>query len=182
MSDTEPTPAAPNPSADEPETVEVLPPGAGPGGVEVRERDETIEHPAKVIRIGALVRQLLEEVRSAPLDEPSRERMSEIYDNALKELTAGLSPDLAEELRRLASPLDDVAPSDAELRVVQSTLVGWLEGLFQGMQATLLAQQMAARQAMAQGGPPGLALGPGSSGQGQGSPQPGEPPRPGTYL
>ncbi|MBA3654619.1 MAG: bacterial proteasome activator family protein [Actinobacteria bacterium] len=107
---------------------------------------ETVEQPAKVLRIGSMIKQLLEEVRHAPLDEKSRARLREIYDTSVKELAEGLSPDLREELDRLTSPFDaDDAPSDAELRVAQAQLVGWLEGLFHGIQATLFAQQMAAR-------------------------------------
>jgi hypothetical protein len=107
---------------------------------------ETVEQPAKVLRIGSMIKQLLEEVRHAPLDEKSRARLREIYDTSVKELAEGLSPDLRDELDRLASPFDsDGAPSEAELRVAQAQLVGWLEGLFHGIQATLFAQQMAAR-------------------------------------
>jgi hypothetical protein len=106
---------------------------------------ETVASPAKVMRIGAMVRQLLEEVRLAPLDEASRARMREIYDISIKELAQGLSPDLAAELGRIALPLSGDPPSEAELRVAQAQLVGWLEGLFHGIQATLFAQQMAAK-------------------------------------
>jgi hypothetical protein len=107
---------------------------------------ETVEEPAKVLRIGSMIKQLLEEVRHAPLDEKSRARLREIYDTSVKELAEGLSPDLRDELDRLVSPFDGAgAPSDAELRVAQAQLVGWLEGLFHGIQATLFAQQMAAR-------------------------------------
>jgi hypothetical protein len=108
--------------------------------------NETIASPAKVMRIGAMVRQLLEEVRHAPLDEAGRARMREIYDISVRELTEGLSPDLAEELGRVAHPFtEQQTPSEAELRVAQAQLVGWLEGLFQGIQAALFAQQVAAR-------------------------------------
>lgn len=115
-----------------------------PGGEE-QPRSESIEQPAKVMRIGSMIKQLLDEVRQAPLDRASRQRLREIYENSVRELADGLSPDLAAELDRLALPLDVQEPSDAELRVAQAQLVGWLEGLFHGIQATLFAQQMAAR-------------------------------------
>jgi len=107
---------------------------------------EVVSEPAKVMRIGSMVKQLLEEVRHAPLDEAGRARMREIYDISVGELAEGLSPDLADELRRVARPFaEEETPSEAELRVAQAQLVGWLEGLFHGIQATLFAQQMAAR-------------------------------------
>jgi hypothetical protein len=107
---------------------------------------ESIPSPAKVMRIGAMVRQLLEEVRHAPLDEAGRDRMREIYDISVRELADSLSPDLAQELGRVARPfVGEETPSEAELRVAQAQLVGWLEGLFHGIQATLFAQQMTAR-------------------------------------
>ncbi|MDQ6838009.1 MAG: bacterial proteasome activator family protein [Actinomycetota bacterium] len=107
---------------------------------------EAVEHPGKVMRIGSMIKQLLEEVRQAPLDEASRNRLREIYDTSIVELADGLSPDLRDELGRMASPFkEDEVPSEGELRVVQAQLVGWLEGLFHGIQATLFAQQMAAR-------------------------------------
>jgi hypothetical protein len=107
---------------------------------------ESVPSPAKVMRIGAMVRQLLEEVRHAPLDEAGRDRMREIYDISVRELADSLSPDLAEELGRVARPFTgDETPSEAELRVAQAQLVGWLEGLFHGIQATLFAQQVNAR-------------------------------------
>lgn len=105
---------------------------------------ESIEQPAKVIRIGSMIKKLLEEVREAPLDEASRSRMKEIYESSVKELASGLSTDLRAELDRLALPFDQsLTPSDAELRIAQAQLVGWLEGLFHGIQATLVAQQAA---------------------------------------
>jgi Protein of unknown function (DUF2587) len=106
---------------------------------------EAVSSPAKVLRIGSMVRQLLEEVRHAPLDQAGRTRMREIYDISVRELAGALSPELAAELGRVALPLRDETPSEAELRVAQAQLVGWLEGLFHGIQATLFAQQMAAR-------------------------------------
>jgi hypothetical protein len=129
------------------------PPEQGPPGIvvvgapdEQQQATEAVASPAKVMRIGAMVRQLLEEVRHAPLDEAGRVRMREIYDISVRELAEALSPDLAEELGRVAQPFgDEESPSEAELRVAQAQLVGWLEGLFQGIQAALFAQQMAAR-------------------------------------
>jgi hypothetical protein len=108
--------------------------------------NESVASPAKVMRIGAMVRQLLEEVRHAPLDEAGRDRMRDIYDISVRELSDSLSPDLAEELGRVARPFaGEETPSEAELRVAQAQLVGWLEGLFHGIQATLFAQQVNAR-------------------------------------
>lgn len=113
--------------------------------------EETVSQPAKVMRIGSMIKQLLDEVRQMQLDDPSRDRLGEIYDRSIVELTDALSPDLQEELRSLALPLrDGDAPTDAELRVAKAQLVGWLEGLFHGIQATLFAQQMAARQQLEQ--------------------------------
>lgn len=107
---------------------------------------ETVEQPAKVMRIGSMIKQLLDEVRRAPLDEASRSRLGEIYAISVRELAEGLSPDLREELARLALPFGEgEAPTESELRVAQAQLVGWLEGLFHGIQATLFAQQMAAQ-------------------------------------
>lgn len=107
---------------------------------------DQVPAPAKVMRIGSMIKQLLEEVRSAPLDEASRARLSEIHIRSIRELEEGLAPELVEELERLALPFDSqTIPSDAELRVAQAQLVGWLEGLFHGIQTTLFAQQMAAR-------------------------------------
>lgn len=108
---------------------------------------ETVEQPAKVMRIGSMIKQLLDEVRQAPMDEASRTRLKEIYETSVQELARVLSPDLRDELDRLAMPFEEGAPpSEAELRVAHAQLVGWLEGLFHGIQATLFAQQMAARQ------------------------------------
>ena len=112
---------------------------------------ESVTAPAKVMRIGSMIKQLLDEVHSMNLDAPSRERLAEIYERSIIELTEALSPDLAEELRKLALPFKDgVIPTDSELRVAKAQLVGWLEGLFHGIQATLFAQQMAARQQLDQ--------------------------------
>lgn len=112
---------------------------------------EAVEQPAKVMRIGSMIKQLLDEVRHAPLDERGRSRLREIYDTSVAELADGLSPDLREELAKMASPFGpDEVPSESELRVAQAQLVGWLEGLFHGIQATLFAQQMAARAQLEQ--------------------------------
>ena len=131
---------------------------------------ETITEPAKVMRIGSMVKQLLDEAHATTLDEPSRERLAEIYERSIVELSEALSPDLREELRMLALPFHEgTVPSEAELRVAKAQLVGWLEGLFHGIQATLFAQQIAARQQLEQmrqlpggmpQGPPGEPNGP----------------------
>jgi len=125
-----------------------------------------VEQPAKVMRIGTMIKQLLEEVRSAPLDDASRVRLRGILSSSVRELEEGLAPDLRDELNRLSTPFaDDATPSDAELRIAQAQLVGWLEGLFQGIQTALFAQQMAARaqlEQMRRGLPPGS----GTPGQG----------------
>ena len=112
--------------------------------------DETVQQPAKVMRIGSMIKQLLDEVRHAPLDDASRARLREIYETSVKEVAEGLSPDLRQELDRLALPFDSHMPSDAELRVAQAQLVGWLEGLFHGIQATMMTQQMMAQQQLEQ--------------------------------
>ena len=152
---------------------------AEPVEVEVEERREAVEEPAKVMRIGSMIKQLLDEVRSAELDGPARERLKEIYDSSVQEVGAALSPDLRAELERVAIPFgSDAEPSDAELRIAQAQLVGWLEGLFHGIQATLFAQQMAARnqlEEMRRQLPPGAPM-PGQGGA------PGGDVRPGTYL
>ena len=118
---------------------------------EPTEGGESVEHPAKVMRIGSMIKVLLEEVRQAPLDEAGRARLAEIYETSIKELSEGLSDDLRDELARLTAPFDGAEPpSEAELRIAQAQLVGWLEGLFHGIQATLFAQQMAARAQLEQ--------------------------------
>jgi hypothetical protein len=118
-----------------------------------------VEQPAKVMRIGTMIKQLLEEVRSAPLDDASRVRLRSILSSSVRELEDGLAPELRDELNRLSTPFaDDTTPTDAELRIAQAQLVGWLEGLFQGIQTALFAQQMAARaqlEQMRRGLPPG---------------------------
>jgi hypothetical protein len=185
--DTQPT--APRGTGDAPLRPEVVEPGEAPtgaplaagdghdpsapaaGGDDSGEATESIEHPAKLLRIGSMVKQLLEEVRSAPLDEASRERLREIYEQSIRELAEGLSPDLAAELDRISIPFDSPTPSDAELRVAHAQLVGWLEGLFHGIQATLVAQQVAARAQLDEMRQRSLTGGPGPTDG-----------RPGTYL
>ncbi len=125
-----------------------------------------ITQPAKVMRIGSMIKQLLDEVRNTELDEAGRHRLREIYETSVSQLSDSLSPELSEELNSLATPFsDDTVPSESELRVAEAQLVGWLEGLFHGIQATLFAQQMAARQQLeqmkqAQALPPGGVPGP----------------------
>ncbi|MER7016241.1 bacterial proteasome activator family protein [Saccharopolyspora sp. NPDC000359] len=125
--------------------------------------NELVEQPAKVMRIGTMIKQLLEEVRAAPLDEASRSRLKEIHQSSIRELEQGLAPELIEELERLSLPFaQESTPSDAELRIAQAQLVGWLEGLFHGLQTALFAQQMAARaqlEQMRRGLPSGGAAG-----------------------
>src|SRR3974377_1468123 len=138
--------------------------GGGPDTAESSEAErpvtEMVEQPAKVMRIGSMIRQLLEEVRAAPLDEKSRARLKEIHQSSVKELEDGLAPELVDELERLSLPFpDEGGPSEAERRVAQAQLVGWLEGLFHGIQTTLFAQQMAARaqlEQMRRALPPGM--------------------------
>jgi hypothetical protein len=174
MSTNEPTSAAlPEPI----EHGELVVPGGGPPESTA---NETITEPGKVMRIGSMVKQLLEEVRSGSLDEASRERLAEIYERSVAELAEAMSPDLQEELRTLTLPFtDDRIPSESELRIAKAQLVGWLEGLFHGIQATLFAQQLAARQQLEQMRqlPPG-AMPPGAM---PGRPGP-QDERPGTYL
>lgn len=134
-------------SADE---AEVVPPKSEEQEAAAEPAQEYIEQPAKVMRVGAMLRQLLEELRETTLDESSRDRLRDIYETSLKELGSALSPDLRDELDRITLPFnDDEVPSGAELRVAEAQLVGWLEGLIQGIQATLFAQQMAAQQQLA---------------------------------
>jgi hypothetical protein len=113
-----------------------------PGGTPLQ---DLVEQPAKVMRIGSMIRQLLEEVKASPLDEKSRARLREIHEQSIKELEDGLAPELVDELERLSLPFGEDAPSESELRIAQAQLVGWLEGLFHGIQAALYAQQMQAQ-------------------------------------
>ena len=117
-----------------------------------RERNVTdlVEEPAKVMRIGRMVQQLLEEVKSAPLDEPGRHRLAKVLHVSIQELKDGLAPELDDELDRLIEPFDDATPTESELRIAQAQLVGWLEGLFHGIQTAIYAQQMAARSQLEQ--------------------------------
>ncbi|MDP1793484.1 MAG: DUF2587 domain-containing protein [Acidimicrobiales bacterium] len=130
---------------------------------------ETVSQPAKLMRIGSMLKQLLDEAKAAPLDEKARLRLREIYETSVKELAEGLSPDLQTELAGLAMPFAEEAPSEAELRVAQAQLVGWLEGLFHGIQATLFAQQMAARNQLE-----GMRGRPAIGGAPDGEPRPGQ--------
>jgi hypothetical protein len=156
-----------------------------PGGSLEEAGGESITQPGKVMRVGSMIKQLLDEVRQSDLDDASRVRLQQIYEMAVEEVSDALSPDLQEELGRFSLPFLDQGgvPSDAELRVAQAQLVGWLVGLFTGIQATLFAQQMAARQQLEQMRgqlPPGGAPGGPPGGPGGGGDNPGE--RPGTYL
>jgi hypothetical protein len=115
-------------------------------GDDLRDLTDLVEQPAKVMRIGSMIRQLLEEVKAAPLDDASRNRLKEIHRSSIKELESGLAPELVEELERLSLPFtEEGTPSDAELRIAQAQLVGWLEGLFHGIQTAIYAQQVSAR-------------------------------------
>jgi hypothetical protein len=166
-------------STDDDDNIEII---NGPLGVDGQQDDsdarsltDLVEQPAKVMRIGTMIKQLLEEVRAAPLDDASRNRLREIHATSVRELEDGLAPELREELDRLALPFtEDAVPSDAELRVAQAQLVGWLEGLFHGIQTALFAQQMAARAQLEQ---MRRALPPGMSGD-----QPPNPGAAGPYL
>ena len=139
----------------DPRFVVVTQDGTGVPGQEDGEDGATaladlVAQPAKVMRIGSMIKQLLEEVRNAPLDEAGRVRLAEIHRRSIEELKDGLAPELIEELDRIVLPFTDQAPSDAELRIAQAQLVGWLEGLFHGIQTALVAQQMAAQQQLQQ--------------------------------
>ena len=148
---------------------------APPGTDEVDERSvtEMVDQPAKVMRIGSIIKQLLEEVRNSELDEASRVRLKEIHTRSIKELEEGLAPELVAELERITLPFGDSTPTDAELRIAQAQLVGWLEGLFHGIQTALFAQQMAARaqfeEMRRRALPPGVGGFPGGPGGGHGS-------------
>jgi hypothetical protein len=141
------------PPEDSPRVIVVGPNGmaveaadGGRGEDEERSITDLVDQPAKVMRIGSMIKQLLEEVRAASLDEASRVRLKEIHTRSIKELEDGLAPELVDELERISLPFtDEDVPTDAELRITQAQLVGWLEGLFHGIQTALFAQQMAAR-------------------------------------
>jgi Protein of unknown function (DUF2587) len=173
--------SAPGRQDDEPRVVVVGPDqmavaGGDDGDGDERSVTDLVEQPAKVMRIGSMIRQLLEEVKSAPLDEASRARLREIHQASIKELEQGLAPELVEELERLSLPFTEQTPSDAELRIAQAQLVGWLEGLFHGIQTAIYAQQMAARaqlEQMRRALPPGVTAMPGQQVPGMAG-QPGE--------
>jgi hypothetical protein len=147
--------SAPGPASERPQQVVVVGPDGQPVGALALPQGEDgeqpsigdmVEQPAKVMRIGTMIKQLLEEVRAAPLDDASRNRLRDIHAASIRELEEGLSPELREELERITLPFaEGETPSDAELRIVQAQLVGWLEGVFHGIQTALFAQQMAAR-------------------------------------
>ncbi len=164
-------------------TARVASPGSG-SGEEGQEESlgDLVEEPAKVMRIGTMIKQLLEEVRAAPLDDASRTRVREIHQTSIRELEQALAPELQDELERLVRPFtENSTPSDAELRIAQAQLVGWLEGLFSGIQTALFAQQMAARvqlEQMRRGLPAGPSAGGALGGHGAG----GETHGPGQYL
>jgi hypothetical protein len=155
------------------DNIEIISGASGDDESDGKSLTDLVEQPAKVMRIGTMIKQLLEEVRAAPLDDASRNRLREIHRTSIRELEDGLAPELRDELERLTLPFtDDGTPSDAELRIAQAQLVGWLEGLFHGIQTALFAQQMAARQQLeqmrGQGAlPPGVAV-PGQRGGGTG--------------
>jgi hypothetical protein len=146
---------------------------------EERHISDLVEQPAKVMRIGSMIRQLLEEVKAAPLDEASRQRLMKIHESSIKELEEGLAPELVEELERLSLPFGEATPSEGELRIAQAQLVGWLEGLFHGIQTAIYAQQMAARaqlEQMRRALPPGM-----TPPEAMGQPQQGEQAAPGDH-
>nr|WP_148232447.1 bacterial proteasome activator family protein [Janibacter sp. HTCC2649] len=162
---------------DDDKVVVVTPDGMGvaerdPQGKPTQNPADLVEQPAKVMRIGSMIKQLLEEVRNAPLDEAGRARLADVHERSLAELKDGLAPELVEELERISLPFSDDAPSDAELRIAQAQLVGWLEGLFHGIQTALVAQQMAAQAQLQQMRqlPPGHAPAPGQMGNPMGMP------------
>ncbi len=147
------------------------------------EREGAILEPARVMRIGSMIRQLLEEVRAAPLDEASRDRLRGIYETSVTELGESLSSDLSDELSRLALPFDSDTPTESELRIAQAQLVGWLEGLFHGIQAALMSQQLQARQQLEQmRGQPQLGPGGRPAVPPSAPGRPSQDPPPGVYL
>ncbi|WP_313771170.1 bacterial proteasome activator family protein [Arthrobacter zhaoxinii] len=190
---TAPSAAAPHSAAEHPAD-DASGHGKGKGGP--AKLNELVDEPAKVMRIGTMVKQLLEEVRNAPLDDAARNRLAEIHDRSLKELEDGLAPELVSELHRINLPFtDDSTPTDAELRIAQAQLVGWLEGLFRGIQTAIAAQQTATHAAgrlQLRQLPPGTILAPGvvigddgephRASQGVGSPRQEPQSGPGQYL
>jgi hypothetical protein len=157
---TDPATEQPDPDQAEPTMVVIGPDGMAvsepPGGEgegdgdDERHVTDLVEQPAKVMRIGSMIRQLLDEVKASPLDEAARARLASIYASSITELEQGLAPELVEELERLSLPFTSETPSEAELRIAQAQLVGWLEGLFHGIQTAIYAQQMAARAQLEQ--------------------------------
>lgn len=186
--------AAPHPTGEpgDPQTVIVIGPDGQPVAAQLRaggaeesaassgahggDITDLVEQPAKVMRIGSMIRQLLDEVKAAPLDEASRNRLKDIHTASIKELESGLAPELVEELERLSLPFtEEGTPSEGELRIAQAQLVGWLEGLFHGIQTAIYAQQVAARaqlEQMRRALPPGIVMG---QGDGPGAGQDGQP-------
>ena len=180
---------------DEPQRVVVV----GPNGMAVeaargsqdgddeRSITDLVDQPAKVMRIGSMIKQLLEEVRASSLDEASRVRLKEIHTRSIKELEEGLAPELVQELERISLPFtDDAVPSESELRVAQAQLVGWLEGLFHGIQTALFAQQMAARAQLEEmrrrALPPGMSMPGATPGHGGDGPESNGTQNTGQYL
>jgi hypothetical protein len=161
-----------SPSQQQHPEVVVVEPGAQNEDEVPQSVSDEVAEPAKVMRIASMVRTLLDEVRAAPLDDASRARLKEIYETSVKELGEVLSEDLRTELDRLSFAFDDRSPSDAELRVAHAQLVGWLEGLFHGIQAMLFAQQMESRNRLDElrrhSLPPGPHAAPGPEGQAPG--------------
>jgi hypothetical protein len=157
---------------------------SGPAKPRGASLQDLVDEPAKVMRIGTMIRQLLEEVKAAPLDDAARGRLAEIHERSIKELEDGLAPELVQELERISLPFpDDATPSDAELRIAQAQLVGWLEGLFHGIQTAIAAQHAAREQALAQMQlrqlPPGTVIAPGVVIGENGEPQRAKAPQPG---
>ena len=181
MSNTADEPIVTASDAETPEVVMTNVPAGDADSDGDAEKQPSITEPGKVMRIGSMVKQLLEEVRSTDLDEASRERLAEVYERSIVELSEALSPDLQEELRTLSLPFDEeTIPSKAELRVAKAQLVGWLEGLFHGIQASLMAQQFAAQQQLQQ--MKQIPSGQAQPGQPQPQGAPTAPPQTGTYL
>jgi hypothetical protein len=149
-----------NDQGEEPRVVVIGPDGLPAQSVGAEDSDDSgnerggltdlVEEPAKVMRIGSMIRQLLEEIKAAPLDEPGRQRLASILKVSITELKTGLAPELDEELDRLIEPFSENTPTESELRIAQAQLVGWLEGLFHGIQTAIYAQQLTARAQLEQ--------------------------------
>lgn len=112
--------------------------------IEEESEQPSVLHASKLMRIAAMTRAMLEEVRQAPVDEGGRRLLVEVHERTLSEMEEVLTPDLREELQEIFLPLSGEDASESELRISQAQLVGWLEGLFAGIQATLWSQQAAA--------------------------------------